>query len=157
MAEAGSNVASTTTLDVSPIEVAQALLQSLPRGGRYSDQTQVFPIGSTTIRVTRRYLSQAKLVWGTIGTVVAVFGFVAFFFRNTEELTIDVRANGNDGSQVIVTGTANAATLTSVQDTLARLSGHSLVDSTNAAALPPTPQISDDGMWWWNGSEWEPA
>lgn len=144
-----------------PPEVAQALSMALPSGGNYLDGTQVVPAGPTTFRVTPRFLPQWAVICGIIGLLLCGIGIIAVFFRDTEELVVDVHRDGA-GSRVTVSGQGKPELVATIQSTLARLPGFApqlIASSPGLPGVQPTvlPKMSDDGAWWWDGQVWKDA
>ncbi len=137
--------------------------QAIPSGGSYFEDTQVVPVGPTTIRVTRRFMPQWAIICGIIGLFLCLIGIAAFFFRDTEELTIDIQPDGEGGSRVAVNGKAKGIFVTTIQSTLARFDGYSETSIASpsagapAAGTPAQGTLSDDGKWQWDGQSWQPV
>lgn len=165
MAESGGQIDFVATVRTDPVQIAQALGMALPSGGNYFDDTQVVPSGPTTFRITRRFLPQWAVISGIIGLFLCGIGILAVFFRNTEQLVIDINSDPA-GSRVTVAGVATPTLVSTIQSTLARFPGYAPqlhggaghVQSMSAAVgASSTPHMSDDGAWWWDGSAWQDA
>lgn len=161
MAEPGGQVSLIFSVQADPLLVAQALSMALPSGGNYLDGTQVVPAGPTTFRVTRRFLPQWAVICGIIGLFLCGIGVIAVFFRDTEELVVDVQSDGA-GSRVTVSGKGKPELVATIQSTLARLPGfvpQLLASAPGLSGVQPTglPKMSDDGAWWWDGQVWKDA
>lgn len=164
MAEAGSNVGFTVTVDAPPLQVAQALGQSLYSNGNYANDVQVVPVGPTTYRITRTYLPTWTIVVAVLGFLLCLVGLLALLLRNTEVLTVDIQPDG-DGSLITVSGMSDGPTVTTIQSTLARFGGYSPGQlgsafgygqaETGAVATVGGIEMSPDRHYWWDGLAWQ--
>jgi len=154
MAESGNQVALTATVRADPVQVAQAIGQTVVSGGNYLEDTQVVPVGPTTFRITRKYLPQWAIITGIIGLFLCFIGIVAVFFRDTEVLTIDIQPDPA-GSRIEVSGVAKGSIVTTIQSVMSRFEGYAPTSpgmhggapgvSTLPLPPPPAPPVSSDG------------
>lgn len=158
MAESGTEISFVVTVNASPIEVATAIGQSVTGGGNYLEDTQVVPIGPTTFRITRKYLPQWAIILGIIGLVFCFLGIIAVFFRDTEELIVDIQPD-EAGSKIVVSGRTKDSIATTIRSVLSRFPGYtpSMMNfsPTGSTVIPANAPRSPDGVYWWDGAAWQ--